>query len=52
MEHPVAVVSGALRGIGCAIAKALSDTHLVYAGARTREALTDLLESHPNIGTR
>lgn len=46
---PVALVTGASRGIGRAIAEDLLTTHRVLAGAKTTAALAPLLAEHPQI---
>lgn len=42
MEKPVALITGASRGLGAALAEALSDTHHIVAVARTTGALEEL----------
>ncbi|MGB1208951.1 MAG: SDR family NAD(P)-dependent oxidoreductase, partial [Paracoccaceae bacterium] len=39
---PIAIVTGASRGLGFALAEALSDTHHIIAVARTVGGLEDL----------
>ena len=41
-DLPLALVTGASRGLGAAIAQALSDTHHIIAVARTTGALEEL----------
>lgn len=45
---PVALITGASRGIGAAIARSLSDTHELLLGGRDGEALKALAASLPN----
>lgn len=46
-DTPTALVTGASRGIGRAIAAALAPTHRVFIGARTRAAAADALRAIP-----
>lgn len=46
--HPLALVTGASRGIGAAVARALAPTHDVLLGGRDTTALTDLAQELPN----
>ena len=46
-ERPVAVVTGATRGIGLAIARDLADTHHVVIGGRHADAVADVVASLP-----
>jgi len=48
-DRPVAMVTGASRGIGLAIARDLARTHQLIAGARTAEALADLRTEVPDF---
>jgi NADP-dependent 3-hydroxy acid dehydrogenase YdfG len=48
-DRPVALVTGASRGIGRAIAIALAPTHEIIAGARSREALDPLVAEVPGV---
>lgn len=45
---PVALVTGASRGIGLAIAQELASTHHLLLGGRDEEALTDLADGFPS----
>lgn len=49
-DRPVALVTGASRGIGLAIARDLARTHRLIAGARSLEALADLRAAVPDCG--
>ncbi|WP_022881427.1 SDR family oxidoreductase [Gryllotalpicola ginsengisoli] len=49
MSGGVALVTGASRGIGKAIALELSSTHTIIAGARTAEALAPLRSQLPDL---
>ncbi|MGY9046228.1 MAG: SDR family NAD(P)-dependent oxidoreductase, partial [Rhodobacterales bacterium] len=42
MTQPIALITGASRGLGFALAEALSDTHHIVAVARTVGGLEDL----------
>ncbi len=42
MTHPIALITGASRGLGFALAEALADTHHIVAVARTVGGLEDL----------
>jgi NAD(P)-dependent dehydrogenase (short-subunit alcohol dehydrogenase family) len=48
MSRPVALVTGASRGIGRAIAVALGDTHHVLVGGRDRHAVAEVVASLPD----
>lgn len=48
-DRPVALVTGASRGIGLAIARDLARTHRLLAGARTAAALEDLRAEVPDL---
>jgi NADP-dependent 3-hydroxy acid dehydrogenase YdfG len=47
-DRPLALVTGASRGIGAAIARAIADTHRVLLGGRDRRALEELAGSLPD----
>ncbi|WDF33053.1 SDR family oxidoreductase [Arthrobacter agilis] len=47
-QHPVALITGASRGIGRAIADELASTHHLLLGGRDLAALTDLSSSFPS----
>ncbi len=47
-DRPLALITGASRGIGAAIATALGDTHDLLLGGRDVELLKDVAESLPN----
>lgn len=47
-DRPVALVTGASRGIGLAIARDLARTHRLIAGARSAEALAELRAAVPD----
>lgn len=49
MSRPVALITGASRGIGRAIAEELLGTHRVLAGASSAESLEPLLAEHPEV---
>ncbi|MFC5831948.1 SDR family NAD(P)-dependent oxidoreductase, partial [Nonomuraea insulae] len=46
-ERPTALVTGASRGVGAAIARALAPTHDVLLGGRDEEALAALAAELP-----
>ncbi len=46
-SRPLALVTGASRGIGAAVARTLSDTHDLLVGARDADALHSLAEEIP-----
>lgn len=46
-ERPIALVTGASRGIGAAVARALSDTHDLLLGGRDADALQALVDELP-----
>ncbi|GAA4866046.1 SDR family oxidoreductase [Saccharopolyspora cebuensis] len=46
-ERPIALVTGASRGIGAAVARSLSDTHDLLLGGRDAEALHALADELP-----
>lgn len=48
MSRPVALVTGASRGIGRAIARELGSTHHLLVGARTAEAAREVSDSLPS----
>ncbi|PRY45813.1 SDR family oxidoreductase [Umezawaea tangerina] len=48
---PVALITGASRGIGAAIARSLADTHQLLLGGRDSAALTSLAASLPDART-
>lgn len=48
MTRPVALVTGASRGIGRAIAEALGDSHHVLVGGRDREAVAEVVAGLPD----
>jgi NADP-dependent 3-hydroxy acid dehydrogenase YdfG len=45
---PVALITGAARGIGAAVARSLADTHELLLGGRDAEALQALAKTFPN----
>lgn len=47
-DRPVALVTGASRGIGAAVARSLAPTHDLLLGGRDRELLEDLADELPN----
>lgn len=47
--RPVALVTGASRGIGAAVARDLARTHTVVVGARSTEALAALVAELPDV---
>lgn len=51
LDRPVALVTGASRGIGWAIAEALGRDHHVICGARTEEAARAAAEKLPSAST-
>jgi NADP-dependent 3-hydroxy acid dehydrogenase YdfG len=46
-ERPIALVTGASRGIGAAVARSLSDTHDLLLGGRDADALQALVDELP-----
>ncbi|MBB5154410.1 SDR family oxidoreductase [Saccharopolyspora phatthalungensis] len=46
-ERPIALVTGASRGIGAAVARSLSDTHDLLLGGRDTAALQELVNELP-----
>ncbi|MEV0088766.1 SDR family oxidoreductase [Saccharopolyspora sp. NPDC003752] len=46
-ERPIALVTGASRGIGAAVARSLSDTHDLLLGGRDANALQELVDELP-----
>ncbi|MGP4016654.1 SDR family oxidoreductase [Saccharopolyspora sp. 5N708] len=46
-ERPIALVTGASRGIGAAVARSLSDTHDLLLGGRDADALRELVDELP-----
>ncbi|MEV0696525.1 SDR family oxidoreductase [Saccharopolyspora sp. NPDC050389] len=46
-ERPIALVTGASRGIGAAVARSLSDTHDLLLGGRDADALQELVDELP-----
>ncbi|MEV6231872.1 SDR family oxidoreductase [Saccharopolyspora shandongensis] len=46
-ERPIALVTGASRGIGAAVARSLSDTHDLLLGGRDATALQELVDELP-----
>lgn len=49
-ELPVALITGASRGIGLAIARELAPTHHLLLGGRDADALQDLAREFPSAG--
>ncbi|WP_067572018.1 SDR family oxidoreductase [Nocardia acidivorans] len=47
-DRPTALITGASRGLGAAIARALAPTHRLLLGARTPEALEPILRELPD----
>ncbi|MFB8008597.1 SDR family oxidoreductase [Nocardia sp. NPDC056000] len=47
-DRPTALITGASRGLGAAIARALAPTHRLLLGARTPEALEPILKELPD----
>ncbi|MFI0464803.1 MULTISPECIES: SDR family oxidoreductase [Saccharopolyspora] len=47
-ERPIALVTGASRGIGAAVARSLSDTHDLLLGGRDANALQELVDELPS----
>lgn len=45
--RPTALITGASRGLGAAIARELAPTHDLFVGARTQDALTALISEIP-----
>ena len=48
MDRPVALVTGASRGIGRAVALELGRTHHVLVGGRTAEAVAPVVAALPS----
>ena len=47
-EAPVALITGATRGLGAAIAKELSSTHRIIVGGRSADSVMPALQAFPN----
>ncbi|TWP52914.1 SDR family oxidoreductase [Lentzea tibetensis] len=47
-DRPVALITGATRGIGAAVARSLAPTHDLLLGGRDRDLLEDLAEELPS----
>ena len=47
-DRPVALITGASRGIGAAVARSLAPTHDLLLGGRDRELLEDLADEFPS----
>ncbi len=47
-QRPVALITGASRGLGAAVARELAPDHTLLLGARTAEALTAILDELPD----